>query len=48
MVENEVALGLLRGDIMEEDSVLIDALKAKLVIRKLENGSSGDVLVANH
>ncbi|KAI0492494.1 hypothetical protein KFK09_026767 [Dendrobium nobile] len=48
MVENEVALGLLRGEIMEEESVLIDALKAKLIIRKLENGSSGEVLVANH
>ncbi|KAI0492497.1 hypothetical protein KFK09_026770 [Dendrobium nobile] len=48
MVENEVALGLLRGEIMEEESVLIDALKAKLIIRKLENGSSAEVLVANH
>ncbi|PKU60465.1 Chaperone protein ClpB4, mitochondrial [Dendrobium catenatum] len=48
MVENEVALALLREEIMKEESVLIDALKAKLIIRKLENGSSAEVLVANH
>ncbi|KAG1363344.1 chaperone protein ClpB3, mitochondrial [Cocos nucifera] len=57
MVENELALGVLRGDFKEEDSVIVDAditpaskdlpPQNKLVIRKLENGSQGDQLVAN-
>lgn len=55
MVENEVALGVLRGDFKEEDSIIVDvdmSLSAKdqtpckrLVIRKLD--TSADTLVAN-
>ncbi|KAJ0989547.1 hypothetical protein J5N97_007903 [Dioscorea zingiberensis] len=59
MVENELAMGLLRGDFKEEDSVIVDVEsisppsskgfppKKRLVIRKLENASFGEALVAN-
>lgn len=57
MVENEVALGVLRGAFKEEDSIIVDANLApafkdlppqnKLVIRKLESVPLGDQLVAN-
>ncbi|PKA63914.1 Chaperone protein ClpB3, mitochondrial [Apostasia shenzhenica] len=49
-VENELALRLLRGDIQEDDSVTVDVdlpTQKQLIIRKLENSSSGDVMVAN-
>ncbi|KAF5175418.1 Chaperone clpb protein [Thalictrum thalictroides] len=56
MVENELALGVLRGDYKEEDSVVVDAIvppgsddlpsQKKLVIRKVE-GSFMDAMVAN-
>ncbi|KAK8965005.1 hypothetical protein KSP40_PGU006515 [Platanthera guangdongensis] len=54
-VENEIALRLLRGEIMEEGSILVDVessqgLKGMLIIRKLENASSSpnDLLEASH
>ncbi|XP_008796927.2 chaperone protein ClpB3, mitochondrial [Phoenix dactylifera] len=57
MVENKVALGVLRGDFKEEDSIIVDASlpsaskdlppQDKLVIRKLENAPLGDQLAAN-
>ncbi|KAK8916914.1 hypothetical protein KSP39_PZI022418 [Platanthera zijinensis] len=54
-VENEIALRLLRGEIMEEGSILVDVessqgLKGMLIIRKLENASSApnDLLEASH
>ncbi|XP_020265720.1 chaperone protein ClpB3, mitochondrial [Asparagus officinalis] len=56
MVENEVALGVLRGDFKEEDSVIVDVdlspaskdvPQNKLVIRKIESESLGDELLAN-
>lgn len=57
MVENEVALGVLRGHFKEEDSIILDAdltpaskdlpSQHKLVIRKLENAPQGYQLVAN-
>ncbi|RZC53931.1 hypothetical protein C5167_012789 [Papaver somniferum] len=53
MVENEVALGVLRGDFKEEDTVLVDAnadpkdpSQNRLVIKKLET-SPVDVMVAH-
>ncbi|KAI3982167.1 hypothetical protein MKX01_019073 [Papaver californicum] len=53
MVENEVALGVLRGDFKEEDTVLVDAnadpkdlSQNKLIIKRLET-SSADVMVAH-
>lgn len=54
MVENEIAMGVLRGDFKEEDSLLIDAessssAKSRLIIKKLESGSSlMDAMVANN
>lgn len=57
LVENEIAMGILRGDFNEEDSIIVDAdvlpsskdvpPHKRLRIKKLESGSSGDVLVAN-
>lgn len=57
LVENEIAMGILRGDFNEEDSIIVDADVSpsskdvpphkRLRIKKLESGSSGDVLVAN-
>lgn len=58
MVENEIAMGVLRGDFKEDDSVIVDAdtsLSAKdlspqnkLIIRKLESSSSeAPAMVAN-
>lgn len=59
MVENELAVGLLRGDFKEDDAVILEVVsisspnkslppKKKLAFRKLENASSGEeVLVAN-
>ncbi|KAL2939968.1 Chaperone protein ClpB4 mitochondrial [Bienertia sinuspersici] len=56
MVENEIAMGVLRGDFKEDDSVIVDVdtmssskdlPQNKLVIKKLESSSSEDVMVAN-
>lgn len=53
LVENEIAIGILRGDFNEEDSMVLDAERLKdgssqrrLCIRKLEPSSS-DAMVAN-
>ncbi|CAO2825883.1 unnamed protein product [Amaranthus hypochondriacus] len=53
MVENEIAMGVLRGDYAEDDSVIVDVDTSssdkdlnKLVIRKLEN-SPENLMVAN-
>ncbi|RWW70846.1 hypothetical protein BHE74_00021452 [Ensete ventricosum] len=59
MVENEIALSILRGDFEEDDSIIVDVDAAdqslkdhppqkKLVIRKLENLPLSDVLAANN
>ncbi|XP_059297438.1 chaperone protein ClpB4, mitochondrial-like [Lycium ferocissimum] len=58
MVENEVAMGVLRGDFTEEDMIIVDAdaspqardlpPQKRLLIRKIENGSNMDAMVANH
>ncbi|MQL75935.1 hypothetical protein Taro_008323 [Colocasia esculenta] len=51
MVENEVALGVLRGDFKEEDSILVDAdqsqdvSRRRLVIKKLENATTDVAMV---
>lgn len=55
LVENEVAMGVLRGDLKEEDSVLVDVDASpatkdhpyKLCIKKLENNTDIDAMVAN-
>lgn len=57
MVENEIALGVLKGDIKEDDSVIlgVDASPSskelpptkKLVIKKLQNAPCTEELVAN-
>lgn len=52
MVENEVALGFLRGDFKEEDTILVDANadsndpQNRLIIKRLET-SHVDVMVAH-
>jgi ATP-dependent Clp protease ATP-binding subunit ClpB len=56
MVENEIALGVLKGDFKEDDTVLVDASSTaiakglapqkKLVLQRLENGKED--LVANN
>lgn len=54
MVENEIALAVLRGDIKEEDTIIVDADQSlkdlpphkKLVIRKVENIHLPDALAA--
>ncbi|KAL9231515.1 hypothetical protein vseg_006737 [Gypsophila vaccaria] len=58
MVENEVAMGVLRGDYKEDDSIIVDVatspsgrdlpLQNKLVIRKLDTSPSEEALVANN
>ncbi|KAH7523977.1 hypothetical protein FEM48_Zijuj06G0069500 [Ziziphus jujuba var. spinosa] len=55
LVENEVAMGVLRGDFKEEDSVLVDVDESpsakdhppQLRIKKLENNTAMDAMVAN-
>lgn len=58
MVENEIAMGVLRGDFREDDSVVVDVdtqslakdlpPQKKLVIRKLESSPLDNVMVANN
>ncbi|GMP83697.1 hypothetical protein CsSME_00037518 [Camellia sinensis var. sinensis] len=56
MVENEIAMGVLRGDFNEEDSILVDAdVSAKdlppnkrLRIKKIETAPAMDAMVANN
>ena len=54
LVENEIAMGVLRGDFKEEDSILVDAdvsshlpAQSRLRIKKLESNGPSEVLVAN-
>ncbi|KAI5354007.1 hypothetical protein L3X38_006901 [Prunus dulcis] len=57
LVENEIAMGFLRGDFNEEDSLIVDAEvppsvkdlppHKRLRIKKLENTSAVDAMVAN-
>lgn len=57
MVENEIAMGVLRGDYKEDDSIVVDVdtlssakdlpSQNKLVIRKVESSPLENVLVAN-
>lgn len=57
LVENEIAMGFLRGDFNEEDSLIVDAEVSpsvkdlpphkRLRIKKLENTSAVDAMVAN-
>ncbi|KAK6162092.1 hypothetical protein DH2020_001933 [Rehmannia glutinosa] len=54
MVENEIAMGILRGDIKDEDSIILDQIPGakdapsqnRLSIRKMDN-SAMDAMVAN-
>lgn len=54
LVENEIAMGILRGDFKEEDSVVVDAdvssdlpAQSRLHIRKSES-SATEAMVANN
>lgn len=57
LVENEVAMGVLRGDFKEEDSIIVDANvspsakdippQSRLRIKKLESSPVVDAMVAN-
>ncbi|KAK4415421.1 Chaperone protein ClpB4, mitochondrial [Sesamum alatum] len=54
MVENEIAMGILRGDIRDEDTIILDHIPGvedvpcqnRLCIKKMEN-SAMDAMVAN-
>ncbi|XP_010417276.1 PREDICTED: chaperone protein ClpB4, mitochondrial [Camelina sativa] len=50
MVENEIAVGVLKGDFAEEDTVLVDvdlvASNNKLVIKKVESNDSTEEMAA--
>lgn len=60
MVENELALGFLKGDFKEDDTVLVDAeiialskdhIQKRLVIKRIDSSdvqSENEVLVASH
>ncbi|XP_021607240.1 chaperone protein ClpB4, mitochondrial [Manihot esculenta] len=54
LVENEIAMGVLRGEFKDEDSIIIDAdvssdlpPQSRLRVRKLENTSPMEAMVAN-
>ncbi|XP_050218538.1 chaperone protein ClpB4, mitochondrial [Mercurialis annua] len=54
LVENEIAMGFLKGDIKEEDSVIIDAdvssdlpLQNRLRVRKIADSSPMEAMVGN-
>lgn len=50
MVENELAVGVLRGDFKEDDSILLDVLShhKKFEIRKIDSNADADrQMVAN-
>ncbi|KAJ8751694.1 hypothetical protein K2173_025860 [Erythroxylum novogranatense] len=54
LVENEIAMGLLRGEFKEEDSVIVDAdlssdlpLQNKFRIKKLESGATIQAMAVN-
>ncbi|KAK4784896.1 hypothetical protein SAY86_001585 [Trapa natans] len=55
LLENEIAMGILRGDFKEEDSVLLDAdlrmdlpAHSKFNIKKVESVKNEDAMVANN
>lgn len=58
MVENEIAVGFLRGDFKEDDSLIVDVEASpsskdltpnnRLRIKKLENSYPSDAMVANN
>ncbi|TQE11166.1 hypothetical protein C1H46_003172 [Malus baccata] len=57
LVENEIAMGVLRGDFNEEDTLIVDAEASpsakdlppqkRLQIKKLESSSAADAMVVN-
>ncbi|KAL3843991.1 hypothetical protein ACJIZ3_001394 [Penstemon smallii] len=50
MVENEIAMGVLRGDFKEDDTIILDVVPGpqnKLCIKKMENLVVMDPMVAN-
>ncbi|KAJ4827145.1 Chaperone protein ClpB4, mitochondrial [Turnera subulata] len=54
LVENQIAMGLLKGDFSEEDSVMVDAdlssdlpLQNRLRVHKLESANAMEPMVAN-
>lgn len=50
MVENEIAMGILKGDIKDEDSIVLDEIPGyqnRLCIKKTQN-SACDAMVANN
>ncbi|XP_062164323.1 chaperone protein ClpB4, mitochondrial [Alnus glutinosa] len=57
LVENEIAMGILRGDFNEDDSIVVDAdvstsakdlpPQKRLLIKKLESSSAMDAMAAN-
>ncbi|KAL8475237.1 hypothetical protein ACS0TY_031588 [Phlomoides rotata] len=50
MVENEIAMGILKGDIKDGDSIVLDEIPAsqnRLCIKKIQNSASDDAMVAN-
>ncbi|GAA0176378.1 protease [Lithospermum erythrorhizon] len=58
LIENEIAMGILRGDFKEEDSIVIDIDSSpmasdlpppnKLVIKKVENSSVGEPIAVSN
>ncbi|KAK4854573.1 hypothetical protein QYF36_026108 [Acer negundo] len=58
LIENELAIGVLRGDFKEEDSIIVDVDESpsandlppnkKLCVKKLESASLMDAMVANN
>ncbi|XP_057959540.1 chaperone protein ClpB4, mitochondrial [Malania oleifera] len=58
MVENEIAMGVLRGEFKEDDSVIVDAdvsppakglpPQKMLLIKKVDSGSPPEAMVANN
>ncbi|CAA0829370.1 Chaperone protein ClpB4- mitochondrial [Striga hermonthica] len=55
MVENEIAMGILRGDIKEEDTIILDQIPGaddapaqnRLSIRKVDDSTAMDTMVVN-
>ncbi|KAK0571089.1 hypothetical protein LWI29_010787 [Acer saccharum] len=57
LIENEIAIGVLRGDFKEEDSIIVDVDESpsakdvppnkKLCVKKLESAPLMDAMVAN-
>ncbi|KAF2287268.1 hypothetical protein GH714_039494 [Hevea brasiliensis] len=54
LVENEIAMGVLRGEFKDEDSIIVDAdvssdlpPQSKLRVKKLDSSSPSEAMVAN-